>query len=1149
MPLKFIYFCDLLEKLEAIEHHDPPLLRSIKAKLHLDTINQWFRSHRRIIDASSTDRAALLSAFLPERRTDRVYSLQEPGLIRVLGRCLGFGRERLAKLTAWKPSNHVDLATWVCEIQRSTDAGMSQCSVTVEDVDAALGQLAARSRFSGPRVRTKASRSASLLPEDALKPLLYKLPSRELKWFIRLVLKKFGQVVLDENLILRNVHVLLPDILKFQADFEAACESLKNAKLAAFSAHPDAQNEVMLREVVDQCLNPRLGIKIGRPEFMKARSIKHCLQITGRGKWNIEPKYDGEYCQVHIDLEKRENMIQIFSKSGKDSTQDKIKLHKWIRKCLQIGTSECKFKKRCILEGELVLFSDKDQAILEFCKIRKHVPRSGTYLGTEADSQPHAYEHLEIVFFDALLIDDEVVMSQKYEVRRQRLKDLIVKYVGRAQTGSWGTIDFGKLSHAKAVDKVERAFAKAIAQRCEGLILKPCDGPYFSLGKSRPGCHDGKVIKLKKDYIPGFGDTADFAIVGASFIAADAQAWGEKNVKYTHFVLACLDNKVDVLRYESRPMLRIMGILSRPCIPVPIIQQISSLGRFLEEPFLHSSGYSSTYDLRIVGTSLSMDVTFKTPFIVEVMGAGFDKPSSQNHYMLRHPRIIKIHQDRLWEDVVSFDDLQTMAKKAVSLPEDLIEEQREWLRRLHTAENTKKVQGQFLTTTSPFSDRLTEVTSPASTTRTGLTSTRTSPVKTPRTSAVVPLIRVDSVELRPGEERVHLVATMPGLSVIDQRPTKPSTNNVLALSEKAADPFKKPAHPQAPTALEAGTAKRKCLDIQDETDSLPASKRVVLEDDTGMCSKENSKKAYHRVTSPPSAESPKNGDGQAFFTPLSELHNSVTRPLSASSNGSTSRPINGTTHQFDVGDVVHISERQAKQPTSSTGVSDPLDCAPKTATVVATVLHETNTVVLNTKNGTKVDACLPTSSPSTARDFHTAPSSPIGSSTPFKLFKNYTFYLSPCVASFPLLTQDLLPLIEVQPRTQSITHWHRHTLPTDQPSLGPVVGESQAYPGLQKAVLVESRRIKPTERVVMALLELNLVRNERVELWDWRVVEGVLDLHDDHTSPEHEKALKDLLKKWYLGSIFWDEKLKRNSYMPGENKHLIESMMAQVGSH
>lgn len=73
-------------------------------------------------------------------------------------------------------------------------------------------------------------------------------------------------------------------------------------------------------------LKPQLGIKVGRQNWFKARSIKHRMNL-GYGRMSIENKVDGEYCQVYVDATGQPPRIQIFSKSGKDSTEDRQGLH------------------------------------------------------------------------------------------------------------------------------------------------------------------------------------------------------------------------------------------------------------------------------------------------------------------------------------------------------------------------------------------------------------------------------------------------------------------------------------------------------------------------------------------------------------------------------------------------------------------------------------------------------------------------------------------------------------------------------------------------------------------------------------------------------------------------------------------------------
>jgi DNA ligase-4 len=56
-------------------------------------------------------------------------------------------------------------------------------------------------------------------------------------------------------------------------------------------------------------------------------------------------------------------------------------------------------------------------------------------------------------------------------------------------------------------------------------------------------------MKLKKDYIPGLGDTLDFCIVGAGFDATRARDGikAQQNVKWNTWHIGCLENKHQVV--------------------------------------------------------------------------------------------------------------------------------------------------------------------------------------------------------------------------------------------------------------------------------------------------------------------------------------------------------------------------------------------------------------------------------------------------------------------------------------------------------------------------------------------------------------------------------------------------------------------------
>lgn len=383
MGFKFTFLCDLLSSLE-----DNKTLKAASESRNRNpdvrTVTQWFARHGKHLRDPDTDQLALLSCMFPEKRTDRVYWLQDTSLARVIGRCLLLGSSRREELEKWRVSGGADLGQCVENVMRQaenhTAAGQE---VTVEDIDIALSLIASRCRFSGPRVQRQRS---AVGVEETLSPLYRRLSSRDAKWLTRMILKSHFVHTIPEGLTLRSFHFLLPHLLLFQDSFEAAVSLLSSQPIIHFPPRPEAAYAKDLGKIALHHLSPVLGIKVGRPEYYKARSIKHCSNMAEQRRMSVERKYDGEYCQIHIDLMKPSDSIQIFSKSGKDSTSDRAGVHQAVKKALRIGTAGCRFERCCVLEGELLVWSDKRQQIMPFHKLRKLVSRSGMLIGTESDS-------------------------------------------------------------------------------------------------------------------------------------------------------------------------------------------------------------------------------------------------------------------------------------------------------------------------------------------------------------------------------------------------------------------------------------------------------------------------------------------------------------------------------------------------------------------------------------------------------------------------------------------------------------------------------------------------------------------------------------------------------------------------------------------
>ncbi|KAH7124509.1 hypothetical protein EDB81DRAFT_911299 [Dactylonectria macrodidyma] len=645
MPFPFRLLCDLLE----ILGRNSGGSSSIDKIQDRDTlaILAWFSNHNAIIPRRGPEAVAFLSCLFPERRPDRVFSLQERHLEGIIQRAQCLGSSRMKDLQRWKTSGGLDFASSVERVMAITDCESR-----------AGREIAASSSFSSAslreRVTTKHGRS--IRADDLLLKVFRVLQSSETKWMIRIISKNYSPARVLETLVMSKFHFLLPDLLRFQNSIPAAVGLLDSPAIRHMPIQPAVDTCDELKEVASRGLEPQAGIMTARTTYEKARSIRHCCQLAGPRRMSVERKYDGEYYQIHIGLNKSGASIKIFSKSGRDSTSDRIGIHQALRDSLELNAAGCKIKKRCILEGELLVWNDHNGRIEPFHKIRRHVKRSGRLLGAARDSPVESSEHLMIMFYDILLLDDIVCGLETHDERRRRLQSLVRRIPGRADIGSREVIEFSSFN---AAERLSETFARAITQRWEGFVLKGCDDLYFSFNGSRP------FIKLKKDYIPGLGDTADFAIIGGRHNARDEHELGIGSLLWTSFYIG----------FNAKPRFRIIDTVDRHGISKENITYLNRHGYFTGAPFAKSM---PEFDVLFEPTRRLQPVElFKYLFIVKVVGAGFDKPANVRYFALRFPRVLKVHEDRSFKDTISFGELQEMAQRCLEISDDEDQEEKD----------------------------------------------------------------------------------------------------------------------------------------------------------------------------------------------------------------------------------------------------------------------------------------------------------------------------------------------------------------------------------------------------------------------------------------------------------------------------------------
>lgn len=292
--------------------------------------------------------------------------------------------------------------------------------------------------------------------------------------------------------------------------------------------------------------------------------------------------------------------------------------------------------------------------------------------------RPAAHEHLMIVYFDMLLLDDQSLLDVRHSDRFKLLEKVVRCSKGRAELVPRQIIDF---AHPMGASNLRNLFAKSIVDKKEGLVLKP-DDPYFCF-RNQKRRFAACCTKLKKEYIGNFGDVGDFAVVGARFDPVKARSYRIPNLKWTHFYVGCLDNKEEVKRWASKPEFTVVNVVE---LSEGLLNTLVSCGNPVPTPVEENTSIL----LKLapgVQKGAPLTVVFTNPLVFDLRCFSFDKEGNTGFWSLRFPVVTKIHFDRDFTDTVSFEELQTLAKDGITSPE--LEDSQEnlaWIARLEGAD-------------------------------------------------------------------------------------------------------------------------------------------------------------------------------------------------------------------------------------------------------------------------------------------------------------------------------------------------------------------------------------------------------------------------------------------------------------------------------
>nr|XP_018260181.1 uncharacterized protein I303_07098 [Kwoniella dejecticola CBS 10117]OBR82339.1 hypothetical protein I303_07098 [Kwoniella dejecticola CBS 10117] len=354
--------------------------------------------------------------------------------------------------------------------------------------------------------------------------------------------------------------------------------------------------------------------------------------------------------QIHVTCPEGEPSIKIFSKSTRDSTQDRLNTHSIILASLNLPlpghlpihpalepriadspqTPKGKGVSSIILEAEVVPYNESSREGGREPGIEEFWWLGLAGVTTEAHNQIHdnafpkrSSRHLCLVFFDILYLNGQSLLHRRYEERRTLLEQTIRPIRGFSRLAERTRISLG-LNRQTAIQSLEEAFRRSNEHHEEGLVLKASNSTYTNMR--------WQWVKLKKDYIPNLGDCIDLVLLGAGWDIDRARELRVDTSVFTTFYLGVLTNAARVTSRKELPHFEILFRVSYgpDRTQLEYYNECLRYGRWGNKPF-------------------DKDDPFK------------------RYYELRWPRLQKIYEpsERQWVDALSAQDLIKTAHQSL----------------------------------------------------------------------------------------------------------------------------------------------------------------------------------------------------------------------------------------------------------------------------------------------------------------------------------------------------------------------------------------------------------------------------------------------------------------------------------------------------
>ena len=619
----FLELCQLLNAIEALWRKKGPNRR----QYILQVASQWFSKY------TSGSLFTLFRLALPGLDHSRVFGIKERRLALLSVRALGLEKtHRGDALLHWRddsrPMHLQGELSLLVELLLESEALGSKSTLTIMQVDEMLTDLAqtvySASNFASVQVHAS----------EIIRSLFLGVTPMEAKWICRIILKAWPDSVdFDPRLLFDAFHGWMWRMYRNVNELRACCTAIVGLIERGYHAPRELDEEEWLT-LTKEFFNPVLGSPVAIMACGRATSVDYVLnKFDGKQCW-IETKYDGERLQAHLNAS-WPNRVKIFSKGGKDSTARRFGCHKYLVDALGIGQRV----HNAIVEGELLVYNETKGIIEPFGTVQLF-----------ANRERLRCSHLMVVLYDLLYLNGESLTHRPLYERRQLLCQNTTVIPTYVEISAITPLDLRNASLGKKI--LTEAFEECIRERQEGLLIKDITSAYVPNGRRH-------WLKLKKDYIEGFGDTAEFLIIGAAYGRED-----NKRNLLSELVVGCLVNKREVVEEEAKPLIQIVFTVSYG-LNEPELLLIQHFLTGVKEADISGLGHN----FLPCPVPVQVDYYLERPLMAELLGSGFTKERGHSFYTLRFPRIRKLftppNNERCYLlESVSFQELQEMAMHA-----------------------------------------------------------------------------------------------------------------------------------------------------------------------------------------------------------------------------------------------------------------------------------------------------------------------------------------------------------------------------------------------------------------------------------------------------------------------------------------------------